>query len=78
MTVGKFKKFLKDNDISDNTPMGILDRSTDDPHEANYAIVEDSLSVLDCTGQEDLEVPNAPTKKGLFFTFENVLNPNPI
>lgn len=78
MTVGQFKQFLKENNISDNIHMGILDESTDDAHDANYGIAESNISILDCTSQEDLEVPNAPTKKGLFFTFSNVLNPNPV
>lgn len=74
MTIGEFKKYIKDNNLKDEMPMGILDTSTDDFDDCNYPVKEDTLVVEDYVDAVDREVIG----KALYLTFENVLNENPI
>ena len=78
MTIGEFKDFIKENNLSDNTRMGVLDLTTDDPHDANYGITKNSIEILECASVDELETKKVKTTKGVFFGFNNVLNANPL
>ena len=55
--------------------VGLLDLSTDNHVDMNYSLSEDDFDVLDLVADEDsLEVIG----QGLFITFENKLNEDPI
>lgn len=75
MNIGQFKKYIEDNNLPDEMPMGILDLTTDDVDESNYPISEKTLHVDDYVSFDE---PDEIKGKMLFFTFENSLNENPI
>jgi len=72
MNVGQLKEIIKD--LDDQTPIGLVDLTTDDIDESNYGLTPESFSV------ENVEDPATgnPMGKALLITFENRLNPKPL
>lgn len=79
MTIGELKKYISDNNLPDDMPIGILDLTTDDTNDANYPFNEEVLMVDDYYNIDEFEEADyEPKGKMLFITFENKLNENPI
>jgi hypothetical protein len=74
MNIGQLKAFIKEKNLPDDMPIGLLDLSTDDYTDGNYSITNENLLIEDYVKEEDGDVKG----KMLFITFENSLNPNPI
>lgn len=74
LTIGEFKKFIEDNNLPDEMPMGLWDLSTDDFTDGNYPLSEDQLLIEDYVKEEDGDIQG----KMLFITFENNLNEDPL
>ena len=63
MKVGEFKKYLEENNISDDMPMGLLDMGSDDIWETNYSLEPQILDSVDEDGED--------AGKKIFFIFTN-------
>ncbi len=73
MKIKDLKELIKD--LPDDMPFNLIDMSTDDFTDGNYAISKDSFMIEDYVLEEgDME----PAGKALFLTFTNHLNENPI
>lgn len=53
MNVKSLKEFLKDK--PDDMPIGLLDLTTDDMHDANYPVTEKTLHIGDYVKFEDAD-----------------------
>jgi len=77
MKLGEFRKITED--LPDDMPFGLIDATTDDTDNMNYAITPDMVEVGDCyDNDEDSETYGQPKGQMLFITFENQLNENSI
>lgn len=84
MTVGQFKKWISENNVSDAMQIILIDTTTDSTDDMNYFIsTEDNIMVDDVFPADDdyekygLEY-GEPVGKALMILFENKLNENPI
>lgn len=77
MNVSELIKFL--SNYPGDMPVVLIDTTTDDEEDTNYAIDESSFEVIECvSGEAGERGIDEPGKKGLFLLFENKFNPNPI
>lgn len=84
MTVGEFKMWISENNISDDMPIILIDTTTDNTDDMNYfPCVECDLEIGDTYPiDDDYEKHGVeygePIGKALMIFFENKLNENPI
>lgn len=83
MTVGEFKKYLEQNNVTDDMPILLIDTTTDDIDDRNYSLsIKDNLDIDDTYPGDD-DYPEGveygtPIGKGVIIYFDNKLNENPI
>jgi hypothetical protein len=72
MNVAQLKEIIKD--LPDETPIGLVDLTTEDIDDSNYGLTPESFSVEDVINPATGE----PMGKALIIFFENRLNPHPL